>query len=434
MAKEFLKTHDASFSNRPRTIANTFVTYNSSDFALAPYGPYWKFMKKILMSELLSVTTLGQHLPIRREEIRFFLQLVLKKAEAGESVNVGIELMRVSNNIITRMIMGKRCCGNEDEAGQVKMMVYEMNDVTGKYNMADYIWFCKYFDFQGFRKRLEVAHGKYDEMMERIIGQHEEVRRKRKEMGGDGGDTTTKDVLDLLLDIVEDEEAEIKLTKENIKGFILNIFGGATDTSSLTIKWALSELINHPKIMERARQEIDSVIGKDRLVEESDAANLPYLYAIIKETLRLHPVGPLIIRECSESCTISGYEIPAKTRLYLNLWAIGRDPKHWENPLEFRPERFICEEGSGKSPLDIRGQDFHYMPFGNGRRGCPGTSLALKVVQTGLASIIQCFEWKLTDKGSDTVDMEEGPGATLRKAHSLVVLPVARLNPFPPIF
>jgi len=205
-----------------------------------------------------------------------------------------------------------------------------------------------------------------------------------------------------------------------------------TDTAALTIVWALAELINHPDVMERARQEIDDVIGSGRLVEESDIVNLSYLQAIVKETLRIHPTGPLIVRESSESCTIWGYEIPPKTQLFVNVWAIGRDPNHWENPLEFRPERFLGEEGSGKSQLDVRGQYFHLIPFGSGRRGCPGTSLALQVVQTNLAAMIQCFEWKV--KGvNETVDMEEKPGLTLSRLHPLLCVPVPRLNPFPPL-
>jgi len=205
-----------------------------------------------------------------------------------------------------------------------------------------------------------------------------------------------------------------------------------TDTAALTIVWALAELINHPHVMKRAREEIDAVIGSGRLVEESDLVNLSYLQAIVKETLRLHPTGPLIVRESSESCTIWGYEIPAKTQLFVNVWAIGRDPKHWEKPLEFRPERFLSEEESGKSLLDVRGQYFHLIPFGSGRRGCPGTSLALQVVQTNLAAMIQCFEWTLKG-GNETVDMQEKPGITLSKAHPLVCVPVPRLNPFPPL-
>ena len=214
--------------------------------------------------------------------------------------------------------------------------------------------------------------------------------------------------------------------------YFQDAFLGGTESSAITIEWALAELINHPNIMNKAREEIDFVTGKTRLVEESDIANLPYIQAIVKETLRLHPTGPLIPRESSQSCTINGYDIPERTRLLVNVWAIGRDPKCWEDPLEFKPERFLSEEGSGKGQLDVRGQNFLLLPFGSGKRQCPGVSLALHVVQTSLAAMIQCFEWKIDGKdGNALVDMEEGPGLTLPRAHHLMCVPTPRLSPLP---
>lgn len=198
-----------------------------------------------------------------------------------------------------------------------------------------------------------------------------------------------------------------------------------TDTAALTTEWALAELINHPNMMEKAREEIKAIVGNDRIVEESDLINLPYLQAIIKETLRIHPTGPLIVRESTEICNIMGYDIPEKTQLFVNVWSIGRDPNYWDNPLEFKPERFTSEDGSGN--LDIRGQHFQLIPFGSGRRSCPGTSLALQVVQTNLAVMIQCFDWKV----NEIVDMEEKLGLTLARAHPLISVPIPRLNPFP---
>lgn len=192
----------------------------------------------------------------------------------------------------------------------------------------------------------------------------------------------------------------------------------------------MAELINRPEILLKARREIDSMVGTTGLVEEADIANLPYLQAIVKETLRLHPTGPMIVRESSQSCKVGGYDIPAKTRLFVNVWAIGRDPSHWEKPLEFLPERFLVEGGSGKSMTDVRGQHFELLPFGSGRRGCPGTSLALQVVHTALASLVQCFEWRLAG-GKERADMEEGVGITLPMAHPLVCVPLPRLDPFP---
>ncbi|KAL2320828.1 hypothetical protein Fmac_029797 [Flemingia macrophylla] len=430
-AREFLKTHETHFSNRPQSSAVDYLTYGSQDFSFAPYGPYWKFMKKICMSELLGGHTLSQLLPVRRQETLRFLTFMLKKGKAGEAVDVGGELLRLSNNVVSRMIMSQTCTENESEAEEMRKLVHDTVQLTGKFNVSDFIWFCRNWDVQGFGKRLREIRDSFDTMMDRVIKEHEEERRKRKELGS-GGEEKIKDLLDILLDIHHDENSDIKLSVENIKAFILDVFMAGTDTAALTTVWALAELINHPHVMERARQEIDAVIGNSRIVEESDLVNLSYLQAVVKETLRIHPTGPLIVRESSGSCTIWGYEIPPKTQLFVNIWAIGRDPNHWENPLEFRPERFISEEGSGKGQLDVRGQHFHLIPFGSGRRGCPGTSLALQFVQTNLAAMIQCFEWKVRG-GKETVDMEEKPGITLLKAHPLTCFPVLRLDPFPPL-
>ncbi|KAJ6741878.1 CYTOCHROME P450 [Salix viminalis] len=267
VAKEILKINEANFLNRPKVANLDYLTYGSADFATIYYGPHWKCAER-----------------------KRFLTLVLRRAEAKEAVDVGGELMRLTNNIISRMLLRTRCSDTENEADD------------------------------GFEKRLKDARDRYDSMMERIMKEHEDARRKKREIGDEGD--TVKDVLDILLDIYEDENAEKRLTRENIKAFLMNIFGAGTDTSSITVEWGLAELINHPTVMEKARQEIESVVGRSRLVQESDVANLPYLQAIVKETLRLHPTGPLIVRESLEDCTIAGYRIPAKTRLAHSLVCI----------------------------------------------------------------------------------------------------------------
>ncbi|XP_008783087.3 cytochrome P450 93A3 [Phoenix dactylifera] len=422
-AKEFLKTHDLAFSDRPQSQAVSYLTYGSADFSFAPYGPYWKFMKKLCMLELLGGRTLERLLPIRREEILRLLQAVNTKSEKRKPVDVGSELLRLTNNVISRMTMSRRCSGTDGEAEEARKLVEETAELTGKFNLADYIGFCKNLDLQGFDKRLEDVRRRFDAMMERIMKEKEEARKERKEMRN--GDRA-KDLLDILLDISEDETAEMKLSRENIKAFILDIFAAGTDTSAITIEWALAELINHPNILQKAREEIDAVVGKNRLVEESDIPNLPYLQAIVKETLRLHPTGPLIVRESTEDCMINGCNIPAKTRLFVNVWAIGRDPNHWVEPLEFQPERLMVGE---QSMIDVRGQHYHLIPFGSGRRVCPGTSLALQIIQPALGALIQCFKWKVN--GGGTVDMTEGPGLTLPRAQALVCTVEPRLNPLP---
>ncbi|KAL0404965.1 UNVERIFIED_CONTAM: 3,9-dihydroxypterocarpan 6A-monooxygenase [Sesamum radiatum] len=384
ICKEFLKTHEISFLNRPKTVVSDYVTYGSQDLSFAPYGDQWKFVKKLCISRLLGGQTLDLLQPIRRQEINYLIELLSMKAKAGESVAIGSVLTRLSNNVISTMALNRRLSGDENEAAEMKELVQEITALTGKLNLSDFIWFFKNLDVQGIGKRLKAVMGRFDKMMEKIIEEHQSERRKLKQRSKEG--EVAKDVLHILLDIAEDESSEMKLTRENIKGFILN-----------------------------------------RVVQESDIPNLPYLQAIVKESLRIHPSGPIILRESTEDCTISGYHIPAKTQLFVNVWAVGRDPNHWENPLEFRPERFLAEDGSSKGQLDVRGQHYQLLPFGSGRRSCPGNSLALLVVQTALAAMIQCFDWKV--EGS--VDMEEAPSMTLPRANPLICFPLPRLNPIP---
>ncbi|CAN1818371.1 Cytochrome P450 93A3 [Linum perenne] len=423
-AREFLKTHDSSFSDKPVSSAVDYLTYGSSDFAFAPHGPYWKFMKRLCMSELLGGRVLDRTVPLRRDEIRRFVEGIWKSAEAKEPVEVGGELIRLTNNVVSRMVMSERCSGGGDkEVGEVRRVIEETGRLAGEFNIGDFVWWLKWLDLNGFGKRMKVVRERFDLMMERIITEHEEdaMRRMRKKkissMGEDDGQV--KDLLDLLLDISADETSDIKLTRHNIKAFILDIFAAGTETSAITTDWAMAELLNNVEILHKLQEELDSVVGKSRLVEESDITNLPYLQAVVKETLRLHPTGPLIVRQSSEDCEVVGYKIPARTRLFVNVWAIGRDPSHWDDPLEFKPERF----------MEVKGQHFELLPFGSGRRGCPGITLALQMVHTSLAVMVQCFDWKVeSDKG---IDMEEGVGLALPRANPLVCVPVARLHPFP---
>ncbi|KAI3733035.1 hypothetical protein L1987_64250 [Smallanthus sonchifolius] len=164
-----------------------------------------------------------------------------------------------------------------------------------------------------------------------------------------------------------------------------NIFVAGTDNLALIAEWALSELINHPNIMRKAIEEIDNVVGKNRLLQESDIQNLPYLQAIIKETLRLHPPIPMIPRKATEDRTVAGYHIQANIDIFINVWALGIDPDYWENPLAFRPERFLEKQ------MDVRGQHYELLPFGSGRRMCPGTSFGLQMIHATFGAMIQCF-------------------------------------------
>ncbi|KAI3760570.1 hypothetical protein L1987_50966 [Smallanthus sonchifolius] len=351
-AKDVFKTHENTFLDRPRYLVGNYLSYGEKGLIFAPYGSYWRFLKKIMMSQFLN---------------------------DNKSVELERELMKMENNVISRMFMSKRCLEEDD----ITKTIAESATIVGEFNISDHIWFCKNLDLQGYGKSSKDIHRRYDTFMERIIAEHQVTRKQ--ERGG------AKDMLSILLDISEDESIETKLTREDIKALI----------KTKSIKW----------------------LEKNRLIQESDMPNLPYLQAIIKETLRLHPVTPVIQRLLTQDCTVGGYHIPANTATLINVWSLNRDPVHWESPLEFKPERF---EGN---QLDVRGQHFHLLPFGGGRRLCPGTSLSLLLVPTILGAMIQCFEWKTRNNG--TVDMEDGFGLTIPRANPLVCVPVARLDPIP---
>ncbi|PIA56565.1 hypothetical protein AQUCO_00700722v1 [Aquilegia coerulea] len=445
-AKETLVTNGLAFASRSVNIASDLLTYGSAGFGFAPYGPQWKFMKKLVTTELLSDKNMTQLKYVRSDEASQLVQLLLDNATSGTVVNVSNEVTMLSNNIISRMMWNIRCSGEDEDGKEIISIIRECTEILAQFNLSDFIPFLGKIDLQGVRKRAMNIHLRYDAILEIIIKKRHEERRKNKERnmqdaGGDNGDDhNSKNFLNILLDAMEDENAKTPVTIENIKALMFDFLNAGTDTSATVVEWSLSELINHPTIMAKARQEIDTIVGKDRLVQESDLPNLPYLQAIFKESLRLHPPVTLFGRESIQDCKIGGYDIPAKTVLFLNIWSINRDPNYWKTPLEFRPERFMPhsdqkEGDDNEYLLEYRGQHFNYLPFGAGRRGCPGMSLAALISPRVLALLIQCFDWKIAcnDKGvaPKLVDLTERPGLTVPKLHPLMLIPSVRLNPFP---
>ncbi|XP_020091094.1 cytochrome P450 93A2-like [Ananas comosus] len=447
LARDLLKTHDAAFSDRPQTIAARHFAYDSAAFAFAPYGPYYRFMRRLCMLELLGSRTVDQLRPIRHAEVAALLRTLLEKSKRREPVNLSWEVIRLTNNEVTRMAASTTSSAVGGEAEEARELVKQVAELIGAFNLEDYIGFCRGWDPQGLSKRMRDVHARFDGLLERIIKGKEEARRSKKkknsnrEGGEEDDDGVVKDVLDILLDVAEDEKAEMKLSRENIKGFIMDIFTAGSDSSAASIEWALAEILNHPRVLQKLRQEIDQVVGNGRIVDETDLPNLPYLQAAVKETLRLHPPAPIIHRQATRDVTVEGYVIPAGTALFVNVWSVGRDPKYWEDPSEFRPERFVDD----RAVVDMRGQHFQLIPFGSGRRGCPGMTLALQAVPVAVAALMQCFDWEVSGEscGSNSgsgreekgtlVDMEEGIGLVSARAHPLILVPVPRLDPFPEI-
>ncbi|XP_078441664.1 3,9-dihydroxypterocarpan 6A-monooxygenase-like [Wolffia australiana] len=415
-AAEFFKTHDLVFAERVQSIASRRLAYDDKGFAFAPYGAYWKFVKKLAVTDLLSARTVEQLLPVRRLELTALLEKLAAAARRRETVNVSHELIMMTNSTISRMVIGRTCAPAAGEVGDPEesmKLAKQVAELIGSFNVCDHIWFLRHWDLQGLNRRIEDVLSRYDIMIERIIKQKEAAKKAREDK------SSGRDLLDILLDASENPAAEVKLTRENVKAIILDLLTAGSDSSAVTLEWALTELINHPEMLKKAQEEVDRVVGKERLVEETDIAGMPYVQAIIRETLRLHPAAVFAGRRCREDVTVCGFHIAAGTSVFVNIWSLGKDPEQWKDPLEFRPERFV------KGGDELQQLLQRMMPLGGGRRICPGGGLAMQVVQTTLAALLQCFEWKHVERQ----DLEEGIGLVVPRANPLVCVPVARQVP-----
>nr|CAB3453511.1 unnamed protein product [Digitaria exilis] len=406
MAKFFLKTHDVVFTDRPKTAAGKYTTYNYRDITWSPYGAYWRQARKMCLTELFSAKRLESYEYIRAAEVRALLR-DLHAASAsgsgsGRAVMLKDYLSTVSLNVITRMVLGKKYLDKEDGSSgttpeEFKWMLDELFLLNGVLNIGDSIPWLDWMDLQGYIKRMKKLGKMFDRFLEHVVEEHNQRRLR------EGRSFVAKDMVDVLLQIADDPTLEVEMDRESVKAFTQDLIAGGTESSAVTVEWAISELLKKPEIIAKATEELDRVIGRGRWVTEKDIPQLPYVDAIVKETMRLHPVAPMLVPRLSrEDTTVAGYDIPAGTRVLVSVWSIGRDPELWDAPEEFMPERFLG------SKLDVKGQDYELLPFGSGRRMCPGYSLGLKVIQVSLANLLHGFEWGLPDGVTkEELSMEE---------------------------
>ncbi|TYI11667.1 hypothetical protein ES332_A09G223100v1 [Gossypium tomentosum] len=282
---------------------------------------------------------------------------------------------------------------------------------AGTPNLADYFPLLRKMDPQGVRHRITVHFDKLLKLFGNMIDERQQSRKSQDY-------TASNDVLDTLLDIIEGDIEE--LNKNLITHLFLVLFAAGTDTTSNTLEWAMAEILRNPHVSLKAKKELDQVIGKGKLIEESDINRLPYLQAIIKETFRMHPAVPLLLpRRAGSDTDLCGFNVPEGSQVLVNVWAIGRDPSIWENPNSFMPERFLGSE------IDVKGRDFGLIPFGAGRRICPGLPLANRMLYLMLGSLINSFDWKLEGGISPKeMNMEEKFGLTVQMAEPLQAVPV----------
>ncbi|GMJ02645.1 cytochrome P450, family 82, subfamily C, polypeptide 4 [Hibiscus trionum] len=423
-AKECLTINDKAFASRPSTLALELLSYNHAMFGFAPYGDDWRQVRKISTIELLSNYRLERLRHVRESEIKTSLkelyQLWEERKNKDGSDHVLVDMKKwfenTTLNVILRMIVGKRIpsSGNDPESEKWKKALKQFFELSGKFGISDAFPYLRWLDIGGDERLIMKVRKVLDEVAQGWLEEH-----KRNRLS-DSSNNSNGDFMDVMLSLgtqTEKHDADT-INKATCLGLTL----AASDTTMVTLTWALSLLLNNRDELRKLQQELDIHVGKDKLVEEADIKNLVYLKAIIKETLRLYPAGPLgVPHESMEDCTVSGYHVPAGTRLFVNISKIQRNPRVWSDPCEFQPQRFLTTY----KDIDLKGKNFELIPFSSGRRMCPGVSLAVQVLELVLASVVQGFELKTPL--DEAVDMSESIGMTNLKATPLQVLITPRL-------
>nr|CAB3492006.1 unnamed protein product [Digitaria exilis] len=366
-AREIMKKNDITFASRPWSPTIKTMIADGQGLTFAPYGDLWRKLWKITLMELLSA---------RRVE----------------------SFRRAREDEVTRL---------------VTTIAATLPDEDCHGDLFPSSWFINFVS--GVVRRAKANHRKNSELMEWAIKQHE--KQKREETMANGR-VVEESIVDVLLRIQKDSGNEdVPLSMGTIKAHIIDLFVGGTGTTATTLQWAMSELEKNPDAMTKAQDELRHDLNGKPTVTEDDLLQMKYLKPIVKETLRLHPPGPLLLpKESRASCKILGYDVPKGTTVLMNAWAIGRDPKFWEDAEVFEPERF---EGN---TIDFRGSDFEYIPFGAGRRVCPGMTFAQRNIELALAALLYHFNWKLPYMAKPSeLDMEEEMGLTIRRKNDLIL-------------
>ncbi|WVZ51553.1 hypothetical protein U9M48_002688 [Paspalum notatum var. saurae] len=422
-AQAVLRTHDHAFASRPASRLADDLVYGSSNVAFAPYGEYWRQVRKLVTTHLFTVKKVRSHGHARQDEVRLVVTRLREAAAAGAAVDVSETASAFANDVLCRAV-----CGKFSRAEGRNKLFRELNHTTtallAGFNVENYFpwlanllggWFLS-------NKKARETHRRWDELLEEIISDHERRRSRTSEHAGsdeqEGG--SSEDFIDVMLSVQE----EYGITRDHIKAILMDMFEAGNATSSSVLEFAMAELMRKPHLMTKLQTEVREKTPKGQeMVKEEDLASMAYLRAVVKETLRLHPPAPLLVpHQSMADCEVDGYKIPAGTRVIINSWAIGRDPGSWEKAEEFMPERFV--DGGAAADVDFRGNDFQLIPFGSGRRMCPGINFGLATVSVMLANLVYCFDWELpAGMKEEDVDMTEVFGLTVHRKEKLILVP-----------
>uniref|UniRef100_A0ACD5V2C0 Uncharacterized protein n=1 Tax=Avena sativa TaxID=4498 RepID=A0ACD5V2C0_AVESA len=407
---QMMKANDAGFANRRTTGMQDIVGFGGKGIIFAPYGDHWRQMRKVCVAELLSSKQVKRMESVRAEEMGSLLRSIT--ASAGATINVSQKVAALSNDVVARAVFGGKVSQQEDFIHASDQIM----DLLGGFFLVDLFPSSRLVRWLSDEERrikgcCDVIQGIITDVI---------VERKALRAASDGADG--EGLLDVLLTLQEDS-LESPLTTEIITTVLFDMFGAATDTTSTTLEWTMSELVNHPEVMAKAQLEVREVLGPERaILTNSDIAELHYMRMVIKEALRLHPPGPLLNRKNEEDCEIMGYEMIKGTNIYINVFAISQDPQYWNNPQVFNPERFE------NNNMDYNGTCFEFTPFGCGRRRCPGITFASSILEIALANFLYHFDWMLPDGANSTlVDMSENFGLTVRRSSDLQLRAISHM-------
>ncbi|WCJ38614.1 Cytochrome P450 71B34 [Euphorbia peplus] len=417
-ARDVLKVNDLACCSRPYIAGAARLTYNYLDVGLGPYNDHLRHIKKLLVLNLFSIKRVESFRFIREEEV----ELLINSISATENpINLTDKFFALNANITYRMTFGiDDYRGTNLDKDRFHQVIDDAHAVIGCFSKAELFPFVGWiFDWiTGHNARTERVFHELDRFFEYVIDDHLKPDRKKEH----------DDIIDVLLQVKEEQAqlGNVEFTKNNIKAILMNLFLGSTGTTSTTLNWIMAELVRNPRVLEKAQDEVRNRVGNKGKVSESDLDKLEYLKMVVKETLRIHPTGPLLpSREARSHCKIDGYDVDPKTVIQINVWAIGRDPKYWKEPEQFYPERF------SDSSIDYKGQHFELVPFGAGRRICPGIHMATVTIEYVLANLLYLFDWKLPwGMRKADMNMEEKAGVSLatNKNTPLIVVPVKHLG------
>ncbi|XP_062005373.1 labd-13Z-ene-9,15,16-triol synthase, chloroplastic-like [Rosa rugosa] len=421
LVKQVVRDHDTTFSNRDPTIAGLVGSYGGSDIAFASYGSDWRKLRKVFVGQMLSKINLDDGYALRKEEVHKFISHIYHD-KIGTQTDLGEFAFSTVINATLGMLWGATLQGT-DFGEDYRKLVAEIVHLFAKPNISDYFPVLARFDIQGIERQAKKVQSAIDKILSCAIEERMKMLASVKN-GGVQQKHERKDFLQFLLENNNNhEDGSTSFTVQQLKGLLLDTVVGGTDTTATIVEWVLTELMQHPEEMIRVQEELTQIVGLNNLVEEFHLPKLHHLDAVIKETFRLHPPVPLLVpRRSSQPTIIGGYYIPKGSSVFLNAWSIHRDPSVWDDPLEFRPQRFLNPSNS----FDYQGNKFQFLPFGSGRRICAGIPLAERMVFYALASFLHSFDWKLPN--DEKLDVSDKFGIVTKKKTPLIAVPTPRLS------